>query len=853
VKLFPGLQPLYRSLLRIALRRTVRTTVVPEQFDALGLDRGKPIVYALQMQQVSTLLILDEVARQLGLPEPLLPLVSGAVQERRSFFFLTNNGQPTPLRRNPYVYSRRLRRLIDATLVDPSVDVQLVPVSVFWGRGPITRKETVIRALFADSWRPPGLIRQAIRVLLHGRETLVKFGTPIELRAAVAAGEPATAMRRVGRLLRGRFKRERELAVGPDLSHRHTVINNVVDSAPVQAAIAAEASLRGVPIEKEELRARRYAYEIASDYSYPVVRAFIVALTVIWNRIYDGVRVFRFESIEAIAGAGAGTGIVYVPCHRSHIDYLLLSFVIYRRGLQPPHIAAGSNLNLPVLGPLLRGGGAFYLRRSFRGQPLYAEVFTEYLHTVLRRGFPVKYFVEGGRSRTGRTLAPKAGMLAMTVNSFLRDHERPLAFVPVYIGYERLFEGDAYLAELAGKPKTKESLRALFATARKLRERWGTVYLNFGEPIRLDTFLDEKWPAWRDVAQRLPVGAGALAQLDDQGENDRREAIAELARLVVTRINEAVVINPVNLIAVVMLGVTRQAMDAELLAGQVDLFKRLLTSSPYSACQRITELDGAAVVAYAEDFGLLERVAHPLGDILQVPSGQIEKLGYFRNNVMHAFAMPALLACLIAQNETLDPPKLVRVARQLFMFLRAELFLSWSNEDLDARLAACVEALRALGLVRDQGALLTPPDPSAPESIALHALANIIRLPIERYVLAVATLVRSGAGVLSADELLDYCCLLAQRFALLHGTGGPEFCDRGALRAIIDTLIGTELVTVHDGRLHFSDTLDAIAHDAHYLLSADTRLAIAHAGQLAQARATPAAAAGAAEAAEAAD
>ncbi len=838
MKIFSGLDRLYLALLRVMLRRLVRATVVDEQIDAPGIDRGRPIVYALQMRQISTLLIVDDVVRELGLPEPLLPLLSGAVKERRSFFFLTNNGQPTPLRRNPYVYSSRLRRLIEASLEDAAVDVQIVPVSVFWGRGPATRKDTVIRALFADSWRPPGRFRQAIRVLLHGRETLVKFSAPVSLREAVGAADPATAMRRVGRLLRGRFKRERELAVGPDLSHRHTVINNLVDSTSVQAAIAAEAQRNNTDPGREELRARRYAYEIASDYSYPVVRAFIVVLSVIWDRIYDGVRVYRFDTIEKISGAGQGAGIIYVPCHRSHIDYLLLSYVIYRRGLQPPHIAAGANLNMPLLGGLLRAGGAFYLRRSFRGNPLYAEVFTEYLHAILSRGFPVKYYIEGGRSRTGRTLSPKAGMLAMTVNSFLRDQERPLAFVPVYIGYERLFEGDSYLAELAGKPKRKESLLALLGTVRKLRERWGNVYLNFGEPIPLQPFLDEKWPAWREFAARSPADQIAGSP-DDQLEVERRETINELARRVVTRINEAVVINPVNLLAVSILGAARPAMDAELLAQQIDLLKQVLIDAPYSSCMQVTELDGAAVVRYAEEFKLLDRVAHPLGDILQVAPAQAEKLAYFRNNVLHAFAMPALLACLISQNEQLEPPELVRVARQLFVFLRGELHLASESERLDARIAACLDALRAAGMAREHGTWLTPPDPSTRESIALHALANTIRLSIERYVLAVATLVRSGSGVLGVSELEEYCCLLAQRLSLLHETGGPEFCDRAVLRSIIDTLIDTGMVTVVEKRLHFEQELVSVARDAQYLLPADTRLAIAHAGQLARAATEP--------------
>ena len=161
------------------------------------------------------------------------------------------------------------------------------------------------------------------------------------------------------------------------------------------------------------------------------------------------------HALERLVNVGdtvaPGQEIVYLPCHRSHIDYLLLSYLIYRNGLTPPHIAAGDNLDMPLVGGLLRRGGAFFLRRSFKGEPLYAAVFHEYLHLMLARGFPIEYFIEGGRSRTGRTLAPKAGILGMTIASFVRSHSRPLVFVPVYVGYERIIEGDTYVRELAGR------------------------------------------------------------------------------------------------------------------------------------------------------------------------------------------------------------------------------------------------------------------------------------------------------------------------------------------------------------------------------------------------------------------
>ena len=186
-----------------------------------------------------------------------------------------------------------------------------------------------------------------------------------------------------------------------------------------------------------------------------MIRSLELFLNWVWNRLYGGIRLYNMDNLTKVAGDHE---VIYVPCHRSHIDYLLLSFVVFRNGLVPPHIAAGINLNLPVVGTILRRGGAFFMRRSFRDNPLYASVFSEYLHTITARGFSIEYFVEGGRSRSGRMLKPRTGMLAMTLRSFLRDSRKPIAFVPVYIGYEKVIESGSYIGELHGEKKQKESI-----------------------------------------------------------------------------------------------------------------------------------------------------------------------------------------------------------------------------------------------------------------------------------------------------------------------------------------------------------------------------------------------------------
>ena len=163
-----------------------------------------------------------------------------------------------------------------------------------------------------------------------------------------------------------------------------------------------------------------------------------------------------------------------------------------------PYVAAGINLNLPVIGRLLRKGGAFFIRRSFRGSGLYPIVFMKYVDVMMNRGHAMEFFIEGGRSRTGRLLQPRTGMLSMTVRSFLRDARRPVAYVPAYFGYERLLEGESYIDEISGRPKQKESVRGLLRVLPQLRRQLGRVFISFGEPLLLDGVLDGLKPDWRD-------------------------------------------------------------------------------------------------------------------------------------------------------------------------------------------------------------------------------------------------------------------------------------------------------------------------------------------------------------------
>ncbi|HDZ37472.1 MAG TPA: glycerol-3-phosphate 1-O-acyltransferase PlsB, partial [Marinobacter sp.] len=497
MRLYQGIRSLILTFFRKILFLWVRTDVSGNSVDALGLSPEKPVCYVLQYSSLSSRLVLEQEVIRAKLPGATssLPVKNGP---SHSFFFLYRRTSTLFRTRQTPVPTSEFQALVRYGLEHPEQDVQIVPVSLFWGRSP-DKEKSLVKLLLSDTWTVAGRLQKFLIILVHGRNTYVQFNTPFSMTQIIDEHRHSEerANRKLARILRTHFRKVRQAVLGPDLSHRRTLVAALLRTPAVKDAINQTAAQEDIAPHKVRARAYKYADEIAASMSVVTIRFFEVVLAWLWNRIYKGIAV---NNIRVVKESAQNSAVVYVPCHRSHIDYLLLSYVLYKNGLMPPHIAAGINLNMPIVGPLLRRGGAFFMRRSFRDNPLYATVFNEYMHVMLTRGYSLEYFVEGGRSRTGRMLQPRPGMLSMTVRSFLRDHRKPIVFVPVYIGYEKVMEGRSYLGELRGKKKQKESVFGLAKTARKLDSSFGRVAVNFGEAIHLSDVLDDVRDSWREEA-----------------------------------------------------------------------------------------------------------------------------------------------------------------------------------------------------------------------------------------------------------------------------------------------------------------------------------------------------------------
>lgn len=800
---------LYRRLMLLWVRSE---TIDSSTFQQLRQEA--PVIYVLQQPLSSDLVVLDNECRKAGLKRPMEPVTKPGFSEEMRFAYLREKPQWSGRKVKPKV-SPMLKRIVHAVESGQIADIQVVPVNVFWGQSP-DRETSPWKLMFSDSWAVTGRLRRLFSIIFLGRKTRVQFAQPISIRALVdlEKGEERTE-RLIDRLLRVHFRNTKTAVIGPDLSHRRTLVKAMIHEPAVQKAIAEEAKRENISLEKAQQKALRYAKEMASDYSYIAIRFLELVLSWFWNKFYDGINLKNVEGVREVA---PGHEVVYVPCHRSHVDYLLLSYLLFTNGLTPPHIAAGINLNMPIIGGLLRRGGAFFMRRTFKGNPLYTAVFNEYLHTLCRKGFPVEYFVEGGRSRTGRTLQPRTGMLAITLQNYLRSHRLPLVFVPVYVGYERVLEGKTYLGELRGKAKKKESFFDVFKVLASIRkQRFGKVSVNFGQPIKLTEFLNQHQPEW------------ASQQYD---ENSRPEWLKPtthaLAQTIAQHINSAAAINPANLVAMVLLSTSRLALDEIALEKVLDLYLVLLRAVPYSEHASLPSGDGQSMIQFALDMKLIAQQQDPLGKICYLDEQNAVLMTYYRNNVLHMFAIPGLIMSYFHSNSRISRAQVVRFTSALYPYLRAELFIRYDKNQLEQVIDQWLTAFVEQGILSVEGEFYQRPAPSSPRYVFLTLMARTISPTLQRFYMSLAILLNKGQYTLTAEELEQLATVMAQRLSILHGLNAPEFFDKTLFRHFIQTLFDEKVLwTNSDGKMGFTLKLNELVESvARRVLPAEIRLSI---------------------------
>ncbi|OJF69850.1 glycerol-3-phosphate 1-O-acyltransferase [Alteromonas sp. V450] len=791
------------SVFHYPVKLLVKAHSIPVNVETeLGIDKNKPIVYLLPTNSITDQLALRMSAQSLGLPSPTETLKL-AGREYSSTLFLRKT--------QPIFRAEAKDTDIEAVFTElfhlhrdhENLDLQVVPVYVTWGRAP-GRGNPGLGDLIADK-AAPSWLRKLFIVLFLGRDNFINYSKAVSARTmSNQHGSDQSIAHKLVRVASTHFQRKRQSMTGPMLLERQELNNSVLGSDAVRRAIAEESRSKKVSHEKAKQTAQSYITEIAADYREGLIRFGDRLLTRIWNKIYNGISVGHADRIRELAANGHE--IIYVPCHRSHMDYLLLTYVIYHEGMVTPHIAAGINLNFWPIGKVFRRGGAFFLRRSFAGNKLYTAVFREYLELLFNKGYSVKYYPEGGRSRTGRLIPPKTGMLAMTIQAMVKGVNRPVSIVPVYIGYENVMEVKSYLNELKGSKKEKESNLQVFSAIKKLKN-YGHGYVNFGEPIQLSQFLESHVPDWRECRDAEPEKKPAWLT----------PAVNALANDVMTRINRAAALNGMALTSLCLLSSKTQTMSESELKRALSDFMTLFKAVPFSEDATVPDVSAETLLRDTLKLGRFNVEEDDYGRLISPQPKSAVYLTYYRNNILHLFALPGLIMSSVFAKKGASKPSILQLIAALYPLLQKELFLHLSQDEALAHTDALITALLDNGLLRQKDGELLPPDAHCKAFNSAWLLSRCMQETLQRY--AVVLTILDKEKVISRSALERESRQVAERLSALYGLSSPEFYDKNVLASFISALKENHwLDSEKDGSLKYSEECEALREDVMALI-----------------------------------
>jgi glycerol-3-phosphate O-acyltransferase len=555
-----------------------------------------------------------------------------------------------PTRRRPR--KPHLQPRFEACVAAPD-DPLLAPLRVVWQPeevGGIRAARLRDLATFGDP-RDPGWLRERWVLRRHPERCRIVAGEPAplsELRdrwrraagtdfaqttglAEFVARQAVLALERAERRLRGaRYKVPR------------FVHEDILGRAAFRARVAALAAQLGRSEADVAREAAADLREIAATHSPYVIDLVAHLIRRLYTLGYGEALHYERAQLDQIAALAQRHPVVFLPSHKSNLDHLVLQYALHENGLPPNHTAGGINMNFFPVGLLVRRSGVFFIRRSFKDDLIYKTVLHHYIDYLIEKRFPLEWYVEGGRSRSGKLLPPRFGLLSYVVDAYRTGKSEDVFLIPVSIAYDQIQDVGDYVAEQRGAKKRKESFSWFVRVLRQLRRRYGEIYIRFGEPLSLAKAL----------------GPPEVRSSGEGGKWTEEESLAvqKLAFEVSVRINRATPITPTSLVTLALLGSGDRALSVD---ETVEALRRLLgyvrRRALPTTCDLELDTKGGAQRALdvLVESGVVTCFAEGPEAVYAIGPDQHLTAAYYRNTVIHFFVNGAIaeLALLRAAEE----------------------------------------------------------------------------------------------------------------------------------------------------------------------------------------------------------
>lgn len=627
--------------------------------------------------------------------------------------------------------------------------IYLLPQMIFWNRNP-ERSGTkgVIWTsprdiLTSKATGDKGLVSGWIATLKSPMPAYVRITSPLNLQDEIASSKSndsrQIAMEIRNKLL-GIYHHEKRTTLGPVIKSQQEMMEKVLYHRNVLDEIARLAREDGTPERKLRKKAYKYYREIAADYSMVYTSYFAKTVSVLLRKIFDGIS-YDPESIKMLREAAQKGPLVFTPCHKSHMDYLIISFILFMNNMFPPHIAAGVNLSFWPMGVIFRHSGAFFLRRSFKGLKLYPVIFKQYVKTLVSEGYSIEFFIEGGRTRTGKLALPKLGFLNYLMDAIDEGYNRDLVFVPVAINYDRILEEQSYVAEVKGREKTAESVSAMMESRKLLKRKYGRVYVTFNTPF-------------------------TLTEIRREGV-EKQDVAFEVANTVIRRINEVTVVTPFALTTTAMLISAVKGFSRQMLVERIAAIHRFFMSAGIRMSESLHDLSNLdEIVDYVIGAYMKDRIVEELRvegskkkevvkDFYLLREDNRARIVFYKNSIIH-YLVPlsmAAVAILVSRKKANAGFSAVKETwlELRGLFAHEFIFSSAAEEDGLPFERGVFEHLQAVNIIAGEDGVITV-DEAGADVLRYHA--KIIQEYFESYYIVLHTVLNQRVRKIGRKDFI---------------------------------------------------------------------------------------------------
>ncbi len=587
----------------------------------------------------------------------------------------------------------------------------LFPQILFWNRNPERTRVLVASRATIDR----GFLSGIFTVLKSSTPGFMRVASPINLKEELAqapADDPKQAARRVRNRLLEIYGSEKRTVLGPVIKSHQEMMEKVLYHKNVLDDISL--LKESGPRSEKRLREKAYKYfkEIAADFSIVTIKWFNAAVVVMFKKIFDGIY-YNIDDLKRVREAAQRGPLILVPCHKSHVDYLIISSIFYRNKLVPPHIVAGANMFFFPMGPIFRKSGAFSMRRSFRGQKLYPTIFKQYIKTLINEGYSIEFFIEGTRARSGKLSLPKMGILKYLIEAIDEGYHKDLIFVPITINYDRILEESSYHMELKGKEKESESTSTFVKSRKLLKRKYGKVYLSFNEPISFKEYCNSLKP----------------------GE----DAMVSIANHITRRIGEIIMATPFSVASAAMLLSSAKGFNRETLKERFGILHEYLqfAGAPMGDTMQTADnydtIIDYCIESYANDDIVRELAAGRAGeegeitlkDVYTINENERARINFYKNSIAHYFLPATFISGTLldpARGGGADIPSIVALFKDQMDLLSEEFTYFEEMFDVESVVAKYLGYLEGRGVIvrQEEGVRIQP---SGTGELVLYAKA----------------------------------------------------------------------------------------------------------------------------------